>query len=157
MADATWPLELPTWVLQDDYDLAPGEGAFSASKTDLGPPIVRYRSAATPWPETATIVVDYDQFIAFKDWYRNTLKHGTLTFQYGVPGAPTGAAYLGTDEGAPIGTDEGLVIGLDYDWLYVATYRFATDGKPWQLRAKEMPWYLLTMNLLRLTDVTVLA
>lgn len=156
MADTVWPADLPTWVLQDDYTLEPGEGAFSASQTDLGPPKVRFRSGATPWPETATVVVDYDQFLAFKDWYRNTLKHGTLTFQYGVPGAPVGAAYLGTDEGDVLGADSSTIIALDYDWLYIATYRFAIDGKPWQLHPKDMPWYLLTMNLLRLTDVTAL-
>jgi hypothetical protein len=153
VADVTWSLALPTWFLADGYDLQPGENLV-ASKTDVGPPIVRFRSAASPQPERVAMAVSYAEFLLFRAWFAADLRYGARTFELGVPGAPVDPRpVLQTDDEADLTDDDGEPIELDFDWLYTATYRFSVATQQrYDLTSREPPWYVLTLNLLRLDE-----
>lgn len=80
----TWPAQLQTLLNQESFNFSFGDTNVR-SDVDVGLPKVRSRYTKAIDSVSATIRIDYDDFITVQDFYRTTLINGTQTFAYNHP------------------------------------------------------------------------
>jgi len=81
---ATWPSSLPQDVHQQDFQLQAPEGAIRTDM-DTGKAFQRQRFTAAVQPFRARIWVDSTQYSTLFDFWKNTLSHGALEFDWKHP------------------------------------------------------------------------
>lgn len=84
MSFPVWPATLPTRVLVDGYAERPADVVLR-SKTDTGPGKARRRSTAARRPIKCTIAVDGVQLDDLEAFFDDTLKGGSIPFDWVHP------------------------------------------------------------------------
>lgn len=84
MAAATWPASLPQELNIDSVEGELPTGAVRAD-TDSGPAFQRQRFTAAPEPFTGVIWIDGTQYATLLSFWRDTLAHGALAFDWKHP------------------------------------------------------------------------
>lgn len=79
MASVPWLAELPQAPLYESYAETLGANKLSFSG-DVGDPIERVRYTSVSDPATMTFHMTAAQYVAFRNYYKVTLGHGTLLF-----------------------------------------------------------------------------
>ena len=81
---ATWPSTLPQKIQQQNFQLQAPQGAI---RTDMetGKPFQRQRFTAAVQPFSAQIWVDSTQYTTLLNFWKNTLGHGALEFDWEHP------------------------------------------------------------------------
>jgi len=81
---ATWPSDLPQEVHQDGFNIEAQNGAIR-TEMDTGKPFQRQRFTAAVEPFSARIWLTQAQYSIFDTFYRETLGHGALEFDWKHP------------------------------------------------------------------------
>ena len=76
----TWPLTLPQSFLVDSFTEESVDNIVR-SAMDSGPSKARRRLTATVEPFSGKMIMTQAQYIIFKDFFRNLIQDGALTFE----------------------------------------------------------------------------
>jgi hypothetical protein len=140
-----WPSSLPQQFEKDGYSDAFGDNRI-ATQPDLGPALIRSRISSMPRPITGVMMMDHDQLVRLRQFWRDDTLDGKLPFNfpdpvfgYGwrrnwLPNSGTGGAVTGSPGHLPTGwsgggtqngiiaevAEYGTVSGLPYVDLHYA-------------------------------------
>jgi len=79
MANPVWPVGIPQEILQTSYAESPPDNVVK-SQMAVGPPKMRRRSTSGERPFSGVINMTETQLETFDDFFRTTLKDGSLRF-----------------------------------------------------------------------------
>ena len=79
-----WPVSLPQWVLRDGYRESEPDVLYGF-QPDEGPAKQRPMFTVAILPFFLTVELDLDQVATFDTFYRDTLKDGTIPFNWVHP------------------------------------------------------------------------
>lgn len=102
-----WPASLPALPLVDDYRESFGKNTIRTTMGG-GPTKRRRRFAALADPHHLSFHVDGTQLATFKSFYRETILHGSLPFEYTHPTELVAGVWTLLDE------PEVAALGGDY-------------------------------------------
>jgi len=81
---AVWPTSLPQEIHQNGFNIGFQNGAIR-TEMETGKPFQRQRFTAAVEPFSARIWLTQDQYNTFDTFYRDTLGHGALEFDWKHP------------------------------------------------------------------------
>lgn len=76
---ATWPETIPQCPTLEGYSETPMDNRL-VSNVDAGPRKIRRRFTAVPISVSERYIMNKTEFLAFRDWYRDETKDGSLRF-----------------------------------------------------------------------------
>lgn len=78
---SNWPVSLQQKLDSDSFELKLGSTTIR-TEMDVGPAKVRSRYTDAVDDYTCSILLDYDEYQTFIDFYKTTLANGALTFTH---------------------------------------------------------------------------
>lgn len=142
MTIAVWPESLPCFVSMDSFSTSFADGRLKTA-TDTGPGKTRRRTTAAVEPLAGNLSLRPDQYLTLKEFWRVTLKGGTLPFF--MPDQDRHARTLLTDAGEPLLTDAGEAMQISA-WCLVI---FGSESPTVSKRGPSRYSVSINLNVLR--------
>lgn len=90
MSSVVWPDSLPQNIRVADHDASFPEG-WVRTQMDNGPAKVRARFTAAPENHSSSLLMDSDQLQTFMDFWKSSIRMGSLPFEWTDPRTGTAA------------------------------------------------------------------
>lgn len=111
-----WPVALQQILSVDSFEMKYGSTVVR-SDTDVGPAKIRRRFTDAVDMYTCSILLNYDEQVILRDFYKTTLGGGSLPFEFDDPftGDPANFRFMEPPSFRPVGSG-GLVFRVSMSW-----------------------------------------
>lgn len=97
MSNAQWPASLPQRVEQQDFTARPRPNVIRTDM-EVGPVKTRRRATRSVEEMTVSVALDREQYDTFTAFWTDTIKDGSLPFDWQDPRTGEAATFLPMDE-----------------------------------------------------------